>query len=157
MRLKAALVAKGKSQLRVAFAIWNSRIAPVFDTAGEVLIVDTGNGRVTDEFSARISAESVLEKSDQLKAAGVETLVCGAISQVAQVQVEAQGIKIISFVSGDTREVIQAWLNNEIDRDTYAMPGCCRRRRGGWCDRNFKKNTGGGGRRGHFGSKCRGV
>lgn len=157
MRLKAALVAKGKSQLRVAFAIWNSRIAPVFDTAGEVLIVESGNGQVTDEFSTRISAGSVLEKSDQLKAAGVEVLVCGAISRVAQGQVEAQGIKVVSFVSGDTREVIQAWLSNEIERDTYAMPGCCRRHRGGWCERNLQKDTGGGGRRGHFGSKCRGV
>ncbi len=143
--------------MRVAFAIWDNRIAPVFDTAGEVLIINAGDGQVTDEFSEKISVYSVQEKTDQLKVAGVETLVCGAISRIAKVQVESRDIAVVSFVSGNIRDVIQAWLSNEIERDVYAMPGCGRRRRAGWCDGNLRKNTGGGGRRGHFGSRCRGV
>ena len=141
----------------VAFARWNDRIAPVFDTAGEVLIVNAGKDQVTEEFSEKVTAGSVLEKTAQLKAVGVETLVCGAISRVAKEQVEAQGIVVVSFISGEIHDVLQAWLNNEIERDIYAMPGCCRRRRAGWCDQNFNKDTGGGRHRGHFGSKCRGV
>ncbi len=144
--------------MRVAFAIWNKRIAPVFDTAGEVLVVDVEKGGITDEFSLKISFSNVQEKTDQLKAIEVETLVCGAISRIAQAQVESRDIAVVSFVSGDIREVIQAWLSNEIEQDVYAMPGCCRRRRAGRCgDQNLRTNTGGRGRRGRFGPRCRGV
>jgi len=143
--------------LKVAFAIWNKRIAPVFDTAREVLVVDISDGKIVNEFCERLSAtSSIQERLDRLRSVGVELLVCGAVSRVVKDQVETQGIKIHAFVSGYIREVIQAWLDNEIDRDAYVMPGCCRRRRAGWRESDLQNGTGGGNRRGRFGPRGRG-
>ncbi|MFO7937539.1 MAG: NifB/NifX family molybdenum-iron cluster-binding protein [Kiritimatiellia bacterium] len=143
--------------MKVAFAIWNGRIAPVFDTAGEVLVADFSEGRISGEFTERLPVKgSVLERSERLKATGAELLICGAVSRFVKTQIELQGIKVFSFVSGEIRDVMNAWQNNEIERDIYAMPGCRRRCRGGWRNEGFVKNTGGG-RRGRFGPKHRGV
>jgi len=38
-----------------------------------------------------------------------------------------QGITVVSFVSGDLREVIRAWEENRINEADFAMPGCCSR------------------------------
>ena len=144
--------------MKVAFAIWNKRIAPVFDTAREVLVVDVSEGKIVNEFCEKLSAtSSIQERLDRLRSVGVELLVCGAVSRFVKDQVETQGIEVHAFVSGDVREVIQAWLNNEIDRDAYVMPGCCRRRRAGWHESDLQNKTGGGNRRGRSGPRWRGV
>ncbi len=59
----------------------------------------------------------------------VGTLVCGAISRPLHEMVAAHGIEVIPFVAGDLSEVIQAWLGDKLEHDTFAMPGCCGRGR----------------------------
>jgi predicted Fe-Mo cluster-binding NifX family protein len=59
---------------------------------------------------------------------GVGTLVCGAISRPLHDMVASQGIRVVPFVTGDLDKVVQAWLNGELARDAFCMPGCCRRR-----------------------------
>ncbi|MDP2862869.1 MAG: hypothetical protein Q8N95_08765, partial [Desulfobacterales bacterium] len=58
---------------------------------------------------------------------GVGTLVCGAISRPLHGMVIASGIRVISFVAGDLRKVINAWLDGNLESGKFAMPGCCRR------------------------------
>jgi hypothetical protein len=35
----------------------------------------------------------------------------------------AQGIHVVPFVAGELGEVIQAWINDELANDLFAMPG----------------------------------
>jgi hypothetical protein len=46
-----------------------------------------------------------------------------------QALVTAYGIRVIPFVAGDLQEVIRAWLGGTLERDAFAMPGCCALRR----------------------------
>jgi hypothetical protein len=34
---------------------------------------------------------------------------------------------VIPFVAGDLREVIEAWMDGDLARDVFSMPGCRRR------------------------------
>jgi predicted Fe-Mo cluster-binding NifX family protein len=114
---------------RAAFAAWENRIAPVFDTTRQVHVIEVESGRITGEDQQELTGCVPVQKPAQLSRLGIGTLVCGAISRRLEEMTEACGIRVIPFVSGDLREVIDAWLTGRLKGDAFAMPGCCGRRR----------------------------
>ena len=122
---------------KAAFAYSGKRIAPVFDVAGQICLVETGSKReILSEEIEQITVILPVQKALRLVELGVETLVCGAISRPLHETVAAYGIQVIPFVAGDLREVIQAWISGGVDRDVFAMPGCYGRGRGRYRDIN---------------------
>jgi len=115
--------------MKIAFTYWDNRIAPVFDTARQILIVEITAGTITSEITETLPEELPVPKIKRLKELGTETLICGAISRAMHQLVISYGIQIIPFIAGDLKDIIQAWLTGNLDTDTYAMPGCCRHRR----------------------------
>jgi predicted Fe-Mo cluster-binding NifX family protein len=124
--------------MRVAFAAWNDRIAPLFDVARRLHVVDTKGSRIV-----RQSEEPLLEPTPAARAAclarlGIDVLVCGAISRPQEALIQAYGVRVVAFVSGGMQEVVEAWRARTLGRESFAMPG-----RGGGSGRRFR-----GGRRG---------
>jgi predicted Fe-Mo cluster-binding NifX family protein len=110
--------------MKTAFAHWDHRIAPVFDTARQVHVIETDSGQIISEKPETLSEELGVRKVLRLVELGINTLVCGAISKPMQGLVTAYGIQVIPFVAGDLREVIQAWLGGNLMREEFVMPGC---------------------------------
>jgi len=119
----------GLEIVKAAFAAWNQRIAPVFDVARNIHLVETEAGRIVSEGRETLAGQAPGQKALRLAELGVTTLVCGAISRPMHDMVAAYGIRVIPFVAGDLREIIQAWISDGLENDLFAMPGCCRRGR----------------------------
>lgn len=118
--------------MRVAFARWENRIAPVFDVAKYVLIIEVDSGHVISEHQEILLDDLPVQKALRLAELGVEVLVCGAVSRPLHEMVSAYGIQVVPFIAGDVRQVIQAWLQRKLRGSAFAMPGCIAgRRRGG--------------------------
>jgi predicted Fe-Mo cluster-binding NifX family protein len=115
--------------MKAAFSTWNARIAPVFDTAHQVHIVEAESGRIVGEADEAMPGDRPAQHVMRLTELGVGTLVCGAISWPVHGMVTAAGIRVIPFVTGTVGETMLAWLGGTIGRGHFAMPGC--RRRGG--------------------------
>lgn len=113
---------------KTAFSSWNGRIAPVFDVARQVLLVETGLGRIVCQSQETLPGDDPGAKASRLSDLGVTTLVCGAVSRFLQRLVASHGITVVPFVAGDLREVVDAWIKGGLG-DDFAMPGCCRRHR----------------------------
>jgi predicted Fe-Mo cluster-binding NifX family protein len=103
------------TETRVAFAVWNSRIAPVFDVAHQVRIVHIASGLVVEEKSLRLAEEPSTQRALHLAEQGVRTLVCGAISRHVLAMMHAYGINVISSVTGELNEVLQAYLEDGLE------------------------------------------
>lgn len=116
--------------MKAAFAYWDDRIAPVFDTARRIHVVEADSGRIVDETGEVLGDVLPAQKALRLVELGVGTLVCGAISRSYHETVAAYGIRVIPFVAGDLSEVIQAWLSGNLESDTFVMAGCSGRGRG---------------------------
>ena len=133
---------------RAAISAWDNRIAPVFDTARQIHLVEAESGQVVSEISELIAGTLPVQKALRLAELGVGTLICGAISRNLHEMIRANGIRVIPFVAGDLHEVIQAWLTGGLDRNAFTMPGCGGRgqfRRMGGISREEKfMNTGSG-------------
>ena len=133
--------------MKIAMPIWNERISPVFDVAEKVLILDVQNRTVRSRSERTLAQCDPFEKIGQLRADGVEVLVCGAISRPVTVYAEAQGIRTIPFMAGDIEDVIKAYLEGRLASPGFFMPGCYGR--GG----RFRGSGGGRGRGACFGGK----
>jgi predicted Fe-Mo cluster-binding NifX family protein len=115
--------------MKAAFSVWDNRIAPVFDVARQIHLVETKAGRIVSEKQEALADAMPLQKVVCLAELGVELLVCGAVSRSLQDMIAAYDIRIISFVSGDLREVIVACLAGKREIELFAMPGCCKKKR----------------------------
>ena len=126
--------------MKAAFTFWNGRISPVFDVAGQVLLVESRQGTVFQKTVSSLPTASAMEKLAFLSGERIDILVCGAISRPVLYAAEACGIKVYPFCSGEVDELIRAWLEERLEQGHYAMPGCgrgrhrrqsCNGRRGG--------------------------
>lgn len=113
-----------KGDMKAAFTTWKNRIAPVFDVAQEVVLVELDQGRQRVSNAMCLPEGTLEAKVQRLSEYDVEVLVCGAMSRAAHALVGAKEIEIFSFVAGDTDSVIQAWLEGRLTQPDFAMPGC---------------------------------
>jgi len=124
--------------IKTAFAYWDKRIAPVFDTTQLVHVVAHESEQVVWETLESLPENPLVQKALKLVELGIQTLVCGAISRPLHGVVTAYGIRVVPFVAGDLRDVVRAWLDGNPDLDAFAMPGCRGRSR-----RRFRGTHGG--------------
>ncbi len=117
------------------FTVWDGRIAPVFDTARQICLVESAGTRIRSEETLALPSPVVAWLLERR----VDAVVCGAISRPFQERLTAAGIRVIPFVAGKLSEVIRAWLDGTIGGAAFTMPGCCgrRRMRRGCCRRTF--------------------
>jgi predicted Fe-Mo cluster-binding NifX family protein len=113
--------------VKAAFASWNDRIAPVFDVAQWIQLVETEDGQIINQNRASVAGETPNHKASRLAELEVGILVCGAISRPMQAVIGAYGIEVIPFIAGNLQEVIQAWLCGKLaGSKKFIMPGCQR-------------------------------
>ena len=118
--------------MRVAIPQWRGRVAPVFDVAGHLLLVDIDDSHETRREQRRMVKNQGPERAAELAACGVEVLICGAISAPLQSRIAASGVRVIAFLCGGVDEVLAAFLTGRLSDPSFAMPGCRRWRwRGG--------------------------
>ena len=70
--------------MKTAFAHWDDRIAPVFDIARRIHVVEADSGRIVAEAGEVLADDLPVQKAHRLVELGVGTLVCGAISRPFQ-------------------------------------------------------------------------
>jgi predicted Fe-Mo cluster-binding NifX family protein len=120
---------KAEDSMRVAIAVLNDRISPVFDTSSRVLLVDVEEGAERQRRLVEMGADlSQTQRAQRLTELGVNVLICGAISRVLEGFVSAAGIVVIPWVSGPVEGVLRAYLMKRLSDTRWKMPGC----RGRW-------------------------
>ena len=115
--------------MRVAISHWQGRVSPVFDVAGNVLLVDVADGREQARENVAINAAQPQARVSLLSEHGAKVLICGAISWPLEMAVSAAGIEVIPQTCGDVESVLAAFINGRLQQDEFLMPGCCGRRR----------------------------
>jgi predicted Fe-Mo cluster-binding NifX family protein len=114
-----------KTEELIAFSVWGSRIAPVFDSASEILVLDLNDSKSIKRH--RLSSYDLYSKIRDLKNLGVDVLICGAISKTLEQLLFTQSINVTSFICGDVDNIIALFLENKFNEIEHKMPGCL------WC------------------------
>ena len=77
----------------------------------------------TPSFSVNPEMQ-IFHRCRRLRELGVETLICGAISNPAFAAACAEGITVIPWISGDVEEVIDSFMAGTLPSSRFMMPGC---------------------------------
>lgn len=113
--------------MRAALTVWDERISPLFDVSREAVILSAKDGILVERRTERIEAPTAALKVARLLELGVNTLVCGAISEPLQHELTSRGIRVFGFVAGELAEVVQALVAGALPTPALSMPGCHRR------------------------------
>jgi predicted Fe-Mo cluster-binding NifX family protein len=137
---------QGASPMKVALTVWDGRMAPVFDVSREALVLTIEDGGITSRSLEKIETPMGWLKLERLTQLGIQTLVCGAITEPLQHELSVRGVKVIAFVAGEIDEVVKSFLDNTLPTRALSMPGCCgkqNRFRGGRGCTGWRGGTGG--------------
>ena len=115
--------------MRTAFPYWQSRLAPVFDTARQILLTDSDSEVITHQWQEVLPGHEPALKILRLVEMEVDTLICGAISRPLRQMAAAHGIIVIPFVAGELGDILRSWTAGRLEAETFAMPGCGKDRR----------------------------
>lgn len=125
---------------KVAISIWNKRVSPVMDTAGQLLIFTTDDERqeVFKEI-VPIPQSNISGRINYFVSKGITVLFCGAISHHFEQALRASGIEVQPFLGGNVDDIIIAYLNGTFQSSNFLLPGCRRARRRGRRSRYNRK------------------
>jgi predicted Fe-Mo cluster-binding NifX family protein len=115
--------------MRLAVAIWDDRISPVFDVSRRILVMDIEKGKVVGKRIEMFTNDNPIHKLSRLTELKVNTLICGAISRTIADLLNQHRIHIIPFITGDRQKVVAAFLTGTLPNSDLSMPGWWVRRR----------------------------
>ena len=110
--------------MKIAIPIYNDSVSNVFDFATRLLLVDIENDKETNRSEVALESQSLSQRTGQIKNLEVDVLVCGAISRVLANMVATSGIQVLPYVTGNINDVLQAYLNGQLAKSEFSMPGC---------------------------------
>jgi len=131
--------------MKAAVPVWQGRVSPVFDVAGQLLLVELAEGVEVCRREYRLPDADPQQRAAQLAELQVETLICGDISQPLEALLAENGIRVHGRVCGNVDDVLKAFAAGVLGDSQYAMPGCCgqqRRRFRGGCQRGRRRSNG---------------
>ena len=115
--------------MKVAVPVWGHFVSTVFDFCDRLLIVNVESGLIKDRTTVHFAEDTIAARAVRLRKIGVQTLLCGAISQPLERMLVASGIVVIPFLRGTTDEILEAYLAGNLLDGRFALPGC---RAAGW-------------------------
>jgi len=137
----------------VAIPVAEERVAPLFDAAKRLLIVEYRHGQETQRTEARLSQSTLIEKARSLTKIGTHVLICGAISAPLEMLIASEGIQVIHHTCGPIDAVLDAYASGQLTAETFVMPGCEGHRRSGFGSAAVLGSSQGS-RKGRFGERC---
>ena len=109
--------------MKVALTVWENRISPMFDCARMLLIATIENQKVTHTRYEPLPSKHPTAKAKVLFDLDINVLICGAISNFFANMIEAYGIRIVSFITGEVRQVLDVYAKGLLPHSSFQMPG----------------------------------
>jgi predicted Fe-Mo cluster-binding NifX family protein len=110
--------------MKVAIPVYGDCVSNVFDFAHKLLLVDIQNGKETQRCEEKLESLSLSQRAEKLKNLEVDVLLCGAVSQLLANMVTRSGIEVFPYVTGNTENVLSAYMAEQLIRPEFCMPGC---------------------------------
>ena len=112
--------------MKIAIPMFNTRVSPRFDFASKILVATVDRGNVIDRETYSLINLNPIRRAGLLSDLGVNTILCGGISDFSQRLIAANAIEVIPMVQGEIEEVLELYVNNKLT--TSLIPAVQRKR-----------------------------
>jgi predicted Fe-Mo cluster-binding NifX family protein len=108
---------------RIAIPVYKSRVSPVFDSCARLLLIDLSQNEEINRTEILFEGLSETERLKMLKKTGVDTVICGAISDGFYKMISSADISMIIGIAGEVDQVLGAFQCNRLGESCFYMPG----------------------------------
>lgn len=130
--------------MNIAIPTLDDRVSPVFDVAQAMVLVDLDGDHERNRQTVPLHSQDLGRRVAELTQHGVDVLICGAISRPLEALLRAAAIEVIPQTCGAVEDVLRAFVAGRLNEPEFLMPGCCGRRRQGWCGNGGRRRRAGG-------------
>jgi hypothetical protein len=113
-----------KETTMLAIPVLRSRVAPVLNWCSRVLIISEDAPGLPEGQEIEVGSLDPFELLRVLKAKGITTLICGALTPDLLRYGEYLGLRVFCGIAGDLDEVLSANREKRLDDPRFRLPGC---------------------------------
>jgi len=121
--------------MKIAIPLFGTRISPRFDHAPAAMLItaDPDNKESLDIHKISLQQDlSYLDRINQLKASGVDVVICGGISNDMLELLKSRQIEVIPWVTGEAKQALRIFIQGKLIPGAILCPGR-RMRQWGFC------------------------
>ena len=100
--------------MRVAMPRFGEQVAPCFGYAATITIFTIGRGKVIDEVDFCLQSNDILDRFRLLRDQQVGALICGGLEESLEDLLQANDVRVISWVSGRVDALLEKFLRGEL-------------------------------------------
>lgn len=108
----------------IAVSCWEDRISPMFESSRFLLLADDQSENPCDGTILFIGGTTLQQRISLMHQNEVQTLLCGALTEQCGLILEANGIRVIPWLTGEAKTLILALCSGHIDDEKFSLPGC---------------------------------
>jgi predicted Fe-Mo cluster-binding NifX family protein len=100
--------------VRVAIPRFDELVAPCLGYSATITIFTIKREKVVDQVDFRLQSRDVLDRVRLLRDQQVGTVICGGVEEHLEGMLQADGVHVISWVSGAVDELLDCYLRGEL-------------------------------------------
>jgi predicted Fe-Mo cluster-binding NifX family protein len=104
----------GEPNVRVAIPRLGESVAPCFGHCSIMAVFTVESGRVIDQIDFRLQSREPFDRVRLLRDQQVDTIICGGVQDVYEASLRANGIQVISWVSGSVDDLLALFVRGQL-------------------------------------------
>ena len=100
--------------MKVAIPHFGEDVAPCFEYSASIAIFTVRGKTVVGQIEFSLQSEEAFDRVRLLRDQNVATLICGGVQESFENLLLASGIRVISWVTGDVRELLQLFMRGKL-------------------------------------------
>ena len=112
----------GGLEVKVAIPRSGESVSPCFGYCAVMAIFTIVEGRVDEEIDFPLKSRDPFDRVRLLRDQKVDTIICGGVQDTFEASLKANGIQVISWVSGTVDDLLQLFLRGQlVERDPDSL------------------------------------
>ena len=106
--------------MKVGISVWEDKISPVLDGSKQLMVLNIQDGKEIGRDEVELLETYLPFRARKIAGLGLDVLICGAVSRPLAVMLTNSGISLVGWANGCVNDVLEAFLNKELDVTDFA-------------------------------------
>ncbi len=100
--------------MKVAIPRSGESVSPCFGYCAVMTIITVVDGRIEERIDFPLQSRDPFDRVRLLRDQNVDTIICGGVQDTLEASLKANGIQVISWVSGTADDLLQLFLRGQL-------------------------------------------